>query len=197
MSPLQVKILSHSFWLAPALMLVSDLITLFQIESAFWVASISFWFTFYLFIYVIIAMVQMAGNTTFATISGLLAIFGSLIGITIIGSARFAWGMELTGVTEEVLNEVHMHPWIFFTSRFPGILFPIGLILLSFGLKRKGIINNGILIGLLISIILFPMGRIPKIIEFNVVGDILMIVFFGMLVRKYQGLHQARAASSV
>lgn len=178
------QLLKSAFWLAPILMLVSDIINMLQWEAGYWLASIAFWLSFYFFLLVIIGMVRLAQVSNFATIAGLLAAAGALIGITIIGTSRFAWGMELTGVSREVLMEVHMHPWIFFTSRFPGILFPLGLILLSIILKRKGIINSIHLGGLLIAILLFPIGRIPSIIEFNVIGDVLMVVFFGGILGK-------------
>lgn len=179
MKPFLQKLIKSAFWLAPILMLISDTINLLGWEAGYWLASIAFWLSFYFFLLVIIGMVRLAQVSNFATIAGLLAAAGALIGITIIGTSRFAWGMELTGVSREVLMEVHMHPWIFFTSRFPGILFPTGLILLSVSLKRQGVINGLLLGGLLISIVLFPTGRIPGIALFNVIGDGLMVLFFG------------------
>ncbi len=74
---------------------------------------------------------------------------------------------------------------MFFTSRFPGITFPIGLILLAVALRRRKVINGYLLAGLIVSIVLFPLGRIPKELLVNVVGDALMIIFFGMVGRAY------------
>jgi hypothetical protein len=190
MEPFLQKLIKSAFWLAPILMLLSDTINLLGWEAGYWLASIAFWLSFYFFLLVIIGMVHLSQGSNFAIVAGLLAAAGTLIGITIIGTSRFAWGMEMMGTSEEVLMEVHMDPRIFFTSRFPGILFPVGLILLAISLKRHGVINGFLLVGLLVSIVLFPLGRIPGIYLFNVIGDVLMVVFFGgLLGRKLNSKH--------
>ena len=184
-NPLHTKLIHLAFWAAPVLMFASDLLAFLGLDQLFWLASILFWLSFYAFIGLILGMVQLSQYSNFATISALLAIFGSLIGITIIGMSRYQWGIELQGVDREIITNAHMHPWVFSTSRSPGLTFPIGLIMLGIALRRNGLIKPLFLVGLIISILLFPVGRISSQLIFNVIGDGLMIVFFGMIGRVY------------
>lgn len=175
------RLIRTSFWLAPTLMLLSDLSRLLFGGEYFWLSTHFFWLSFYAFLGVIAGMAHISGYSTFSVISALVAAFGVLIGITIIGMSRFAWGVEMEGVSAEVITSADSNPWVFFTSRFPGITFPLGLIMLAVALKRKKVINNYVLAGLIVSILLFPLGRIPKEFIVNVGGDALMIVFFGIV----------------
>lgn len=92
----------------------------------------------------------------------------------------------MEGVSAEMIRNAHQNPWVFFTSRATGITFPIGLIMLSIGLYKNKTISLPLLIGLVVSIILFPIERIPKELIFNVAGDALMIVSFKMVGKAYR-----------
>lgn len=175
------KLIHTCFWLAPTLMFLSDFSRLVFGEPAFWVATHLFWLSFYAFLGVIFGMIQLADYSRYAVISAIIAGFGALIGITIIGMARMAWGLEAEGATREMILAADANLHVFLSSRFPGITFPLGLILLAIGLKRKKLISNYLLTGLILSIVLFPAGRIPKELIINVIGDGLMILCFGML----------------
>jgi hypothetical protein len=179
------RLISISFVLAPVLMLLSDLSALIFGEQLFWVSTHLFWLSFYVFLGLIVGMGQLLNFSPYAVISALIAGFGALIGITIIGMSRYEWGLETEGVSMEVLASAHSNPWVFFTSRFPGITFPLGLIMLVVGLKRNNLINGHLLAGLIFAIVLFPLGRIPKELMINVAGDALMILFFGMVGKIY------------
>ena len=180
------RLIGITFWLAPLLMFLSDLTGLVFGEQFFWISSILFWLSFYTFLLLIIGMVQLSNYSSFSVSSALIAGFGVLIGITIIGISRMAWGVETEGVSHVVIVSADSNPWVFFTSRFPGITFPVGLILLVVSLKRKNVINNYLMAGLIFSLLLFPLGRIPKELIINVVGDAFMIIFFGMVGKAYQ-----------
>lgn len=183
---MQTRLISSSFVFAPSLMFISDLLSWLKHDDFFWISSILFWLSFYTFLLVIIGMVQLSNYSSFSVTSALIASFGALIGITIIGMSRFAWGVETEGVSHAVIVSADSNPWVFFSSRFPGITFPVGLIMLVVALKRKNVINNYLLAGLIFSILLFPLGRIPKELIINVVGDSLMVIFFGMVGKAYQ-----------
>jgi hypothetical protein len=180
------RLIGVTFWLAPVLMLVSDLLGWLAPSPFFWVASLAFWLSFYTFLGLIYGMFQLSNRSTYAVVSFLVAVFGALIGITIIGMTRYAWGVGVEGVAPATIQAAHANPWVLFTSRVPGITFPIGLIMLSIALKRNHRINGLLLTGLIFSILLFPLGRIPQWIISNVIGDALMIVFFGMVGRIYR-----------
>lgn len=92
----------------------------------------------------------------------------------------------MEGISPEVIAAADANALVFFTSRFPGITFPLGLILLAVALKRKKVISGYLLAGLIVSIVLFPTGRIPKELIINVIGDGLMIIFFGMAGSAYR-----------
>lgn len=179
------RLIGITFWLAPVLMFLSDLSRLIFGEQFFWLSTHFFWLSFYAFLGVIFGMVQLSNYSSFSVTSALIAGFGVLIGITIIGMSRFAWGVETEGVSHAVIVSADSNPWVFFTSRFPGITFLVGLIMLVVALKRKNVINNYLLAGLIFSILLFPLGRIPKELIINVVGDSLMVIFFGMVGKAY------------
>jgi hypothetical protein len=180
------RLIGITFWLAPVLMFSSDLIRLILGEQSFWLSTHFFWLSFYAFLGVIFGMVQLSDYSPYSVTSALIAGFGALTGITIIGMSRFAWGVEMEGVSHAVIVSADSNPWVFFTSRFTGITFPIGLIMLVVGLKRNKVVNGYLLAGLILSILLFPLGRIPKELLVNVVGDGLMIIFFGMVGKAYK-----------
>lgn len=179
------RLIELTFWLAPGLMLLSDLCGAVFDQRLFWVSTHCFWLSFYAFLGLIVGMVQLLHVSPYALIAGLIAAFGALIGITIIGMARYAWGVSTAGVGAEVLASAHAHPLVFFSSRAPGITFPLGLILLAVGLKRNRLIGTGAFIGLVTSILLFPIGRISGHILVNVIGDGLMLIFFGRVGQLY------------
>lgn len=171
----QYKIVGTAFIGAPLLMLISDLIQWLSPGSIPWINSVIFWLSFYTYIAVVVGMVKLSGNTRGANVGAMLAILGALIGITIIGLGRVALSLDMHGMERELINEVISEPLVFFTSRAPGILFPVGFIILAFTMKKSGTFSTLSTILFLIGVILFPMGRIPRIIEFNVAGDLLML----------------------
>lgn len=180
------RLIGISFYLAPVLMFLSDLVGFTLGDKYFWLSTHFLWLSFYFFLGVIFGMVQLSNYTSFSVISAMIAVFGVLIGITIIGMSRFAWGLEMEDVNYSVIVSADSNPWVFFTSRFPGITFPLGLIMMVFALKRNTVIKNYLMTGLILSILLFPLGRIPKELIINMVGDVLMIIFFGMIGKAYQ-----------
>lgn len=167
-------------------MLVSDLLVWLAADQFFWTASLFFWLSLYVFLGLIYGMFQLSNRSTYAVVSFLLAVFGALIGITIIGMSRYAWGVSGAGVDQAVIQAAHANPWVLFTSRVPGITFPLGLIMLSIALKRNNRIDGLLLTGLILATLLFPLGRIPGWIISNVIGDTLMVVFFGMVGQVYR-----------
>lgn len=183
---MRTKLIGTSFVLGPVLMLVADVLALLDQVRFFWASSILFWLSFYCFIFLIFGLVQLSAYSQFSLVSACIALFGVLIGITIIGMSRFAYGMEISGVSHDLIVSADANPWVFFTSRFPGITFPVGLIMLVAALKRNKMINGFLLLGLLVSILLFPLGRIPKELAINVAGDALMIICFGTVRSIYQ-----------
>lgn len=89
--------------------------------------------------------------------------------------------MEMHQIGPELISAVLTEPILFFTSRMPGIFFPIGLILLTVTMKKADSISTANAILLIIGIILFPVGRIGGEILFNVIGDALMLIVFSQV----------------
>jgi len=172
----QSKIVGLSFVGAPLLMLISDSLSWLLPGKFGWGSSIIFWFSFCAYIPVIIGMVSLSHNTNTASIAAVLATIGSLIGITIVGMGRTALSMKMHQINRELISSVLTEPILFFTSRMPGILFPIGLIMLTATMKKAGALSNINTILLIIGIVLFPVGRIGQEIVFNVIGDALMLI---------------------
>ncbi len=177
----QAVIVALSFIGAPILMLITDTLNLLTPGQYQWFASVTFWFSFCAYVAVIMGMVKLSGDTNLASVAAILAIMGTLIGITIIGTSRVGMSMLMQGIEKEMIMAAMYEPIVFFTSRAPGILFPVGLILLTITMKKAGSINTVNSAILLVGIILFPVGRIPQMVGFNVAGDILMLIVLAQI----------------
>jgi len=180
----QSNIIKFSFVGAPLLMLISDSRGWLFPDKFPWFGSILFWFSFCAYIAVIMGMVDLSDNTKTASIAAILATIGTLIGITIIGMGRTAEVMRMHEISPELIRTVLSEPILFFTSRTPGILFPIGLIMLTITMKKAGSLNTLNTLLLIIGIVLFPVGRIGSEVLFNVIGDALMLIVLSQVSMK-------------
>ncbi len=166
---------------APLLMLIADVKSvIFEYPQNFWFGSILLWLSFYAFIGLVHGLYHISNCTKLALVGAMIAIFGILVGETIMGLDRVAWAMNEVGLADEIGKTVH-HPLVSNTSRKIGLLFPIGLIILAFSTYKAKAINIISLILLIIGILLFPLGRIILGPSANVPGDIIMLFIYGKL----------------
>ena len=175
------KIIGIALIGAPLLMLLADANWLvFGHLESFWFGSVTMWLSFYLFVGLIIGLYHLSNQSKLALAGTMIAIFGVLAGATIMGLDRVGWAMHEIGLGNEVSRTVS-HPRVFFTSRFVGLTFPIGLILLSISLYKAKVLNLMWMLILIIGIILFPVGRIVVGFVANVPGDLIMLFIYGKL----------------
>ena len=174
-------VLGVSLVLAPLLMLAGDAVSAVVGKPGFWITSLSLWLSFYAYIGAILALLVLAGNGRLAQVGAVIALFGALIGGTIMGLDRMAWSMRIHDLASDVARDVMTEPVVFFTSRAPGIAFPIGLLLLTYALRRADVLSLAAACILAVGVCLFPVGRIAVGPWANVVGDTLMLMVLAPL----------------
>lgn len=179
---LQNKIIASSLIGAPLLMLLADLAgPVLGKEAGFWYATLLLWFSFYAYLGAIAGLVKLSGNTRLAVIGAMIALLGALIGTTIMGLERVGWAMSMQEFTREQIMATINYPVVFFTSRAPGLTFPIGLLILTYTLYKAGQLSLSATLLLAVGVILFPVGRIVAGAWANVPGDAIMLVVYGKL----------------
>lgn len=165
---------------APLLMLSADAASL-AFGGAGVPGGIALWVAFYGFVGASIGMMQLAGSGWLAVVGALFAVFGCLLGTTIVGTDRVFNAMLQRGMTSEFVTEIAMEPAIFLTSRAPGLAFPIGLFILTIALARAQVLSRVAASVLAVGVVLFPVGRIAVGVAANVVSDALMLAVLGGL----------------
>ncbi|MEQ9570357.1 MAG: hypothetical protein RLN75_09225, partial [Longimicrobiales bacterium] len=111
----------------PLLMLLSDVSFLLIESPVFW-PTLTLWASFFLFVPAVIALSARSGMGGLSLWGALAALFGCLMGVTIVGQERVMWSMQLHGISRDTLSEVMMEPALFLSSRAPGLDFPLGLL---------------------------------------------------------------------
>lgn len=175
------KLIGISLIAGPLAMLAADAAAALAGDGAFWISTMGLWLAFYAYAGASFGMMVLAGHGGVAVAGGLLTLFGALIGATIMGLERMAWSMRLHQLEADQVIDVLTEPAVFFTSRAPGLTFPLGLLLLTFALTRAGALSRVAAGVLAVGIVLFPVGRIVAGPWANVVGDGLMLATLGPL----------------
>ncbi len=165
---------------APLLMLLADGLAL-PSAGGVTLVSVVLWLSFYVFIGAAIGVVGPAGHTPTALTGASLAVFGCLIGGTIMGLERMHASMLRHGVATDQAWAIMSDPAVLLTSRAPGLTFPVGLLLLTVALYRVGVLAPAMATLLAVGVVLFPIGRIRAQPAVNVIGDTLMLIVLGVL----------------
>ena len=117
-------------------------------------------------------------NNRNATIIGAgLAVIGAIAGASMQALFRVQWALRGAHQNDALLV-LDATPHIAVTTLMPGILFPIGLLVLSLSLRRN--IGNLAAILLAVAAILFPVGHALGIMPAAILGDLILIAAFWM-----------------
>ncbi|HUP20245.1 MAG TPA: hypothetical protein VM778_09870 [Gemmatimonadota bacterium] len=173
---------------APLVMLVADvMLVAFGEEAGFWPWSFGLWLSFYLFIFAVLAIARLLsrGADRLGIVGGALAIAGLLMGATMQGMFRTFVSMEAREIDEATMRAVH-EPLIA-TTQVPGILLPIGLLVLATALWKTRVMPRPMVLLFALGTLLFPVGRIILGPSVSVVSDLLLLVALGDLGRRVLG----------
>lgn len=170
---------------APLLMLVADAMLLAAgEEAAFWPWTLGVWVSFYLFIGAVLAIARLLSRKAdrLGLTGAALAIAGAMMGATIQGLFRVLKQMEAGGFEEATIRAIHSP--LVPTTEAPGLLFPIGLLVLAVGLWKTRVFPRGLTVVFGLGAVLFPVGRILVGPAASVASDVLLLVAMGDLGRR-------------
>lgn len=118
-------------------------------------------------------------------IGGGLTIVGCISGATIVTFGlleQTAIAVRLDAATLQSIERATEQIWMAVVMfPLPGLFFPIGLLVLSVGLYRTKLVARLIAVVLALGAVLFPIGRIPGILPFELASDILLVVALGLI----------------
>jgi hypothetical protein len=164
---------------APLIMLAADM---FQIGGLIFEFTIAFWLAFVFFVPAIIGLTYLIASrgSRLAIIGGAAAYFGAMAGASmqvlfrvyaVLDEKNSPQAIELLRGTTKLIA----------TTQMIGIFFPIGLLILAFGLYQNRIVSPIVAIVFAAGAIFFPVGRIGGFWWAFIGSDILMIAAFGLL----------------
>jgi len=172
-----------SFIVAPLLLLTGDLLD--SVQEARYVQYVIMKIGFAMFFAIILGLMHLLREHADRTgiIGGGLAMIGCMSGVVIVTGQLLDKGVSgLDEAAMQVFNPVWQQ-FHFATVMIPlpGLFFPIGLLVLSSGLWRTGLVARWQVAILALSAILFPIARIPDIPVIAIASDILFIVSLGLM----------------
>ncbi len=170
--------------LGPLFMLAADAGRTVAGDEAFWVWSIGLWLAMAFFLGAILAIVHLLAPHAdrFGLFFGVTAGLGILTATTMQGLFRARHLLHQAGGGGE---EVLQGPLLTLTSVAPGILFPLSLLVLAFGLGRARLLSWPWASALAAGAVLFPLGRfIIGDVRLNVVSDVLFLLALGKLAQR-------------
>jgi hypothetical protein len=127
--------------------------------------------SFALFVPAILALVHLLRERADRTglLGGGLALVGCLAGASIVTATKIMTSLEDASLGEPATRAVEAAmlaggvPQYLFLYPLPGLAFPAGLLVLSFGLLRAGVVPAPAAVLLALGAVLFPVGRIGGI----------------------------------
>jgi hypothetical protein len=152
-------------------MLMADSIGLGFGDAAFWPVSILLFVSFVFFFPAIVGMsaVASAGSDRLGLTGAGLALVGLLTGATILGVSRALFVVGGSDAMEVLSPEQQATLVATFQT---GILFPIGLLILTVALRRAGALSPSAAALMALGAILFPVGRIIVGFPASVASDV-------------------------
>lgn len=165
---------------SPVLLLLGDVL---QVVGGFdfeW--TLALWGCFLLLIPALLWLPRLLGREDHGGIvtGSLLAYVGALFGATM--QAMFRTGFVLRDFGhEDAIADIASHLPLRATTQFPGILFPLGLLVLSVALFRSRAVPRPLALLLALGAILFPIGHAVRITFALIAGDVVLVAAFGWL----------------
>jgi hypothetical protein len=163
--------------LAPLLLLVGDCIAIWNSRSVWW--TLLLWLSFACFVPASAAVVVALSRSrpVLAAVGGVIVLIGTMAGAGM--QAYFRTSIVLqNGGQDAAIAFLRTQSIMLVTTQVPGICFPIGLLLLAFGLWRSRIAPAWVAGTLAIGAVLFPIGHAAQVSWALVAGDIVLAVAF-------------------
>ncbi len=173
------------FIAAPVLLLAADVSQLAAPTSVAW--TLGLWGSFVLFVPIIVSLTGIARAVLprAALVAGAAALVGAIAGATMQGYFRVLLSLDKVGLAPDVADSVQRalagNPMLRVTLLVPGILFPIGLLLLSITLWRGRLYPRGRATLLGLGATLFPVGHAAGWAPALIGGDLLLLGALAMI----------------
>ena len=173
--------------IAPALMLAADALRIGADMIYPWLVIFKLSFAF--FVAAILAITHLLSRRAdrIGLVGGALGIVGCLAGSGIVTASMIGWSIEAAALGESVdraieaamvnggaINFLFLYP-------LPGLAFPVGLLVLSFGLVRAKSMPLPVVSLLALGAILFPIGRIGAIQTAVLASGVSLSVAMGLI----------------
>ena len=177
--------------LGPLLLLAGDCVAIANMNSIWW--TVLLWLSFVCFIPalggVVVALAR--SKPVLAAVAGVVVLIGTMAGAGM--QAYFRTGIMLENAGQDAaVAFLRTQRVMLLTSQVPGICFPIGLLLLSFGLWRSRLAPVWVPATLALGALLFQVGHAVRISWALVAGDVVLAVAFAAL-----AMHVLRGPESV
>lgn len=177
--------------LAPLLLLVGDCLAIANMNSIWW--TLLLWLSFACFVPALAGTVVALSRSkpVLAAVAGVVVLIGTMAGAGM--QAYFRTGIVLENAGHEAaVSFLRSQRVMLLTSQVPGICFPIGLLLLSFGVWRSRLAPAWVSATLALGAVLFPVGHAARVSWALVGGDVVLAVAFAAL-----AMHMMRGAEAV
>lgn len=138
------------------------------------------WISFAFFIPAIFGLTYLvaAQGSRFVFVGGTIASLGAMAGSSMQVFARVRVILEDNGVGQ-VIQGLRASKKLIFATQTPGILFPLGLLLLAVALYRCRVVSRPIVFCLAAGAFFFPINHISSLMLGRVGADILLLIAFG------------------
>ena len=144
--------------------------------------TIVHWVAFVFFVPAVIGATHLAASrgSRVALAGGASAYFGAMAGASMQVFFRVWAVLDEAGAPQSVAL-LRGSGKLVATTQMIGIFFPLGLILLAFGLYRSRAVGLPVALALAGGAVLFPMARIGGLLVGFIGGDLLLITAFGVI----------------
>ncbi len=173
---------------APILLLVGDCIAIWSFNSISW--TVLLWLSFVCFVPPLVGLVIAVSRSRplLAAVAGVVVLIGTMAGAGMQAYFRTAIALQ-NGGQDAALAFLRTQAVMPLTTQAPGIGFPMGLLLLAFGLWRSRLAASWVPVTLALGGLLFPVGHAVQVSWALVAGDVVLAVAFAAL-----GMHVLRPA---
>lgn len=163
--------------LAAVLLIAGDLLQLANAGLA-WTALLALAFTAFAAGLLLLPEVLAARAEPLMVVGSIVAFLGSIAGASMQAMFRVQEVLQQTS-QDEALRALENHRGLTLTTLAPGLLFPLGLLLLSVALFRRGSIPAAFALAL--GAVLFPIGHAVGLPLALIGGDVVLLCAFVLL----------------
>ena len=164
-------------FLAPLFLLAGDIAQVINRDTVVW--TVLLWVAFILFVPAVIGLEAIIHRRApvLAITGGALALIGAIAGATM--QALFRAQIVLrNGGLAEAETFLGRQPAITLTTLMPGILFPVGLLILAIALWRSRVAPVWLAATLAVGAIMFPIGHAVGFTPALIIGDVILLIAF-------------------